>query len=167
MLGVVTLPSVDQAFMMRPPERLHARNTPWFCGVSRAGSQSRGCGPGPTSITGYSGLVAEPPSKQVLNRLAAFTCAGLMLDLGRTSHSNLAGENACVGSWDVTTACSALGNAEGVSYRHQRDAGYARRKVGVNVSRSSGDHHVSANLGAARRRRPAPRPSRSPSTASR
>jgi hypothetical protein len=77
---------------------------------------------------------------------------------GGTSHSNLAEENACGGAWDVTTACSALGNAEGVSYRHQRDAGYARRKVGVNVSRSSGDHHVSANLGAARRRRQGPRP---------
>jgi hypothetical protein len=52
---------------------------------------------------------------------------------------------------DVTlTARSALGNAEWVSAdTNEIRAEYAWRKFGVNVSRSSAGHHVSANPGAA------------------
>jgi hypothetical protein len=50
------------------------------------------------------------------------------------------------GSWDAAAACSALGNAEGGVYRHQRDIRRIRpAKVRVNVSHSLIGHHVNAN----------------------
>jgi hypothetical protein len=73
-------------------------------------------------------------------------CAGLMLDLGRTSLSNLAGKTRVAGSWDAAAACSALANAEEVSAdTNEMATEYGRPKFPVNVSHSLGGHHVNAS----------------------
>src|SRR5882672_6173323 len=69
-----------------------------------------------------------------------------MSDLGRTSRSTFGwGIARSVGSWDAAAACSALGNAEGVSVdTNEIPAEYGSPKAGVNVSHSPVGHHVNA-----------------------
>ena len=63
------------------------------------------------------------------------------------------------GQWDAHRGALRIGQCGGVSAdTNEIPAEYAWRKFGVNISRSSAGHHVSANPGAARRRRQGPKP---------